>query len=634
MQGILSFVAPLLVCLALGGGVALWFRRPFGQALPVGLLGGGLLLYLGTLLTGRFWVGCLLVMLAAVAGAFACLRPQGRGDAAALVVTPGLAAFLALYCYIFVLHSGRSFAWWDEFSHWGVMVREILRTGGLYTAGGSLLGVHQDYPPFFQLIEAGWCALTGGYAEPTLYRALHTVLLSLFLPMLEPAAATPGTATAPKKLSGCAFAIGGLALAVVSCGVACGDVPFLTSIYLDAAMGLLFAHGVARLLLEDTPTPFAALDLLLTGTALLLTKQAALAFYLLLAAFTLVCWLRRGQVWRALQPLWAPLLLWQSWAFHLRSCGVSGQFSIGASDFIALPAIYAGRAGEPWQQTACFNFVSAFWGKNIWAGGGGRMEFSYRHLMIIFLFALLALTLLARRRFHLKRLLALDALLILGSAGYALLMGGMYTFSFGPVEGPTLASFVRYMTSYWFAVGAVIVVILLGWLSCLPPRRGALLLAAALALVLAEQLWEQPKNAARLVGYRDESAVAEQAREQAETIIKALPEGDDTAALYLIDRGSESENAHALRYYLYPHQINADGFCPGPQRYEGDAWAQPDLTPGDCRWRWRDFAYLYLGYIDESYRAEYGELFPDRPESGTLYRIDEDGAWLTPVNFT
>lgn len=643
MQELISFLIPLALCFGLGGLAALLFQKPFGHALPVALLGSGALLYLGTVGSGRLWGGGLLVAVAAVAGcAFLAKRRPSPGNVRALLLTPGLLAFLVLYSYLFVLHSGRGFAWWDEFSHWGTMVREILRTGTLYTAEGSLLAVHQDYPPFFQLIEAAWCALTGGYREETLYRALHTVLLSLLLPVLEVAPGAPGQAAAKPRKFSVFFALGGLVLIVLSCGVVCGDVPFFTSVYLDAAMGLLFAHGVLRLLLTDAPGQkgvgaptakpdlFAVVDIALTGTALLLTKQMALAFYLLLAAFTLVCWLRRGQVKAVLGALLPPLVLWQSWALHLRLRGVTGQFRIAVSDFFRLPAIYNGTAGEDWQKTACFNYVSAIWGKNIWAGSGGRMEFSYRHLIVIFALALLALTVITRKRFGLRRLLVLDGLLVAGSAAFALLMGGMYTFSFGPVEGPTLASFVRYLSSYWFAVGCVIVVLLLGWLadSGMPPRRAAVLLAAALALVLAEQLWEQPKNVARLVGARDVSEAAEPARAMADAILGQLPEDADKAepaALYLVDRGSESDTAHALRYYLYPHRINADGFCPGPARYEGDAWAQPDLTPGDCRWRMQGFDYLCLLLVDESYRAQYGTLFADVPQSYTTYRIEDNG---------
>lgn len=53
---------------------------------------------------------------------------------------------------VLVVDYKRCFSNWDELSHWGKMVKEMLRTDLFYSENISDLLVHKDYPPFLYII--------------------------------------------------------------------------------------------------------------------------------------------------------------------------------------------------------------------------------------------------------------------------------------------------------------------------------------------------------------------------------------------------------------------------------------------------------------------------------------------------
>lgn len=74
---------------------------------------------------------------------------------------------------------------WDEFSHWGVMVKEMFRLDQFYSINLSTLMVHKDYPPILQLYELFYLKIAGGYNEIYLIRALHLFEFSLLIPFIS-----------------------------------------------------------------------------------------------------------------------------------------------------------------------------------------------------------------------------------------------------------------------------------------------------------------------------------------------------------------------------------------------------------------------------------------------------------------
>lgn len=613
----------LCASILLGSLVCQLTGRPFGQSLPVGYLGAGLVLYLGTLLTGSFTVSYALVIAISLCSVLLVWKRRPGKALDKILLTPGFFAFLALYIFVFFAQSGRSFQWWDELSHWGPMVKETLRLGTFYSVPASSLGIHKDYPPFFTLLEAFWCRLCRGYSEATLYRALLTVELSLFLPMFE--AIRPG-----KWLPTAAKVLGGCALTLLGCSVICGDIPFFTSVYLDYPLALLLAYGLYLIVTEEQPSLFQGAALAFTGSAILLTKQMGIAFYLMILGLLTAVFLwqllfagerksllkRQAMVW--LPTALVPLVFSKSWSLYTAGLALEGQFSMGDMKLSQLPGIWAGTAGDEVQQQVIRIFADAYLHKNLWAAGAGRMELSYFRVTLLFAAGLAVLTLLGWKALRGSSLLFLDAVLLGGSACYALVMLVTYLYGFSDYEATHLASYSRYMNTYWFAAAAVMVMLFFTVIQTLKDRQGLALLAAAALLILAELRWEQPHNLRNLLPQPEgmDSPTLYHAGDAA-ILAGSTPEN---ARVFVIDQHSTGLSTHVLRYMVSPRTINDNYFSLGAPYEEGDVWTA-DLTADKLAETLQGWDYLYFVYVDGQFVEAYGDLLPDAPHAGGLYRV-------------
>jgi hypothetical protein len=97
------------------------------------------------------------------------------------LITPGFVLFLIFYIYLFVLNQNRGYEYYDDFDHWGPMVKEMLRIGNLYDVPESLEVVHRDYPPIVQLLRYLFCTLGGGYSESLCFMTQQVLVYSFFI---------------------------------------------------------------------------------------------------------------------------------------------------------------------------------------------------------------------------------------------------------------------------------------------------------------------------------------------------------------------------------------------------------------------------------------------------------------------
>ena len=79
-----------------------------------------------------------------------------------------------------------SFMHWDEFMHWGPMVKEMIKHDTFYSIPEATLMIHKDYPPFYPLLGCLFCLFKNTmYAENRLYIAHFSFVFSLFMPLFS-----------------------------------------------------------------------------------------------------------------------------------------------------------------------------------------------------------------------------------------------------------------------------------------------------------------------------------------------------------------------------------------------------------------------------------------------------------------
>ena len=491
----------LIFLLALCGTAVKLTKHPFEDCLPVSLLAIPVVYWLSQFIFHTFTAA--LIVLIAAAGAIVplLLLSRMRGgrtgtyseDFLHNFCTEGLLFFLVLFLF-FAFHDwNRSFTLGDEFSHWGKFVKEMMRTDHWYSEPGAHLLYHKDYPPFASLFELFWCQVMGSWSESGATFALHVLEMSL---LIKPAAELTRAACGGKILQAgaenntsdhaagksalkgkkmihgrllhiCLALIFDLCLlTVILVGIRVFDgEPSFNTIYTDIFLSLLAVYGFTLIRDMDTAPGtrcFPMASLTLCCIALLLTKQAGIAFTCLLWLGTLLSVCRKDQTAGSrsrvasmhtaalyIAEIVIPLLFLGVWRAYIRSLQIMGQFDLSRISVSAIRGILQG--GDPAynvQRWTAAKYASAIVRRTIL---NSRLPISY---VTFFLIAAIAIWLIHRllpECLDRQQCIRMEIVVLIGTAGYAVMMGILYLFCFPEDQMLNLDCYQRYMSCYALA---------------------------------------------------------------------------------------------------------------------------------------------------------------------------------------
>lgn len=201
---------------------------------------------------------------------------QDRTSLFRYLLTPGLLACGLLGIWIWLAHQNRLLSAWDEFSHWGVVVKNMVHFDSF--------GNHPDattyfkgYPPATALFQYLWCKLYGRFQDAYLIRATNLLSFSLLLPLLAKLHWKRCWAFIPLF-----FIMACLPLTFFS--------GFYTELYVDALLGLLLAYILYSYFSADTIDTFLVANLALAAFVLTLVKASGAGMALIAFAIIGIDW--------------------------------------------------------------------------------------------------------------------------------------------------------------------------------------------------------------------------------------------------------------------------------------------------------------------------------------------------------
>lgn len=583
----MSIFPPILYYLSISFSLTYWFKKDLGKVIPlaffigtIGLYGFGILdqLKLGLYVLGSINIGSLVWTL---------IHSKGKNP---YFFNTTLVLFFLLVGVVVYMNPQRYFYQWDEFSHWGLMVKELFRLDQLYSVNASHLVVHKDYPPMIPLFEYAWLKLSGIYSEPSIYKALQLLGLSLFLP------AVSSSRKQSKSLIGLGLM---LVLWVVYQGVFdLEDAKFFMTIYLDPILGLLFAYQL-YLAWSYKPSSFNDLNWMVSGAFLLLTKEMGFVFYGIASVLLLVKqWKQmntKASILRGCFIVGIPLVFLGSWSYYFSQFDYVGQFNVSSISLTQLVSIVFKQGGEVWQQQALHNFIQAFITMPILTR---PLTLTYSGMSVLFLVLalLISFRIPKEKRSYSRWVLILS---ILASYGYALVLLVLYLFSFGPYEGPRLASLLRYASTYWYALGALFMLV---WLS----HESKLIRGLSLVLILVVSLFYTEASYNRIQAdttYDDFETYFTQDTQ----ILRTQTSINDS--VYLIAQDQSANIVNIFRYLVNDRVFNTSGFDIGVKENEDDVWTE-DLSPSEFIKRVSTYDYIYIYSINDEFYERFYPLFP------------------------
>ena len=612
---LVGFIAPLLYLFGSTASLVFLTKRSFGKCLPLAMMGSAFLLFFSQLVFNTFNVGFVIGIVFAVASVgFAIFKRKEWDKYKKLIFSSGFIVFITVYVLVFIYDFARGFSVWDEFSHWGMMLKEMLRLDSFYSVDASNLMVHKDYPPIMQLFELFWIKLCGGYSETFALRALHTFELSLFIPFI-----TEKVAEKKNILKSVLVGITSL-FAVVLTMIIFDQHGVFQSIYTDYVMALVVVFMMMVILVSRKVSWFEIITIMFGGGFLLLLKQMGLPLYLMVLCFFVgMLWLRKNETWKQFfkhigwkkillvcLAFGLPFVLWLVWGRLVADTVQQFDLSkISISDFFK---ILIGH-GEEWQNFTIKKYLMALGQENI---STSYIQISFLQSIIIFVGSLWGTWWIFRKSLIKKEIVYTGVILILGALGYAATMMVLYVLSFSMDEGTTLASFNRYMGTYSMIMILMVVMIVI-WQAVEMKKRHILYITV---IVLA--LLNAPAAYSKVYPYlKGKEAKYDQYAVMADNLRNTI---EDDAKVFLIVQKSQGYFFY-LQYYATPMKMNY-GFATWitGENVDGKAYYKNSILP-----RIKDYDYLFVVDTDERFSELYCDSLKICPiKDKSLYKVEKD----------
>ena len=621
MSYIICFFSPLVFFLLFNSSLVLLSKKEFGKCIPLSFILCSMIMFSSQALFSTFNVGFFILLFLAfisipILFIVKLRKPEIFSNFKQNYFDKGFIAFIIIYILFTILDFNRFFYAWDEFSHWGVMIKEMVRTDHFYSSLESTLMVHKDYPPMMQLLELFWTKLCGSYSEANLIKCLHIFEFSLFIPAITYFCKNNKT-----KISSILSTISVVVIAFLS--ILFFDMhSVINAIYIDYILAILTAYCLFIIITEKNKfSYFYLFNLGITSTFLVLLKQMGLPFYfIILFAFILdfiFNFIKNKPQCKKTKLVFIvisiivllvtlPLIEWKCWNDYVGELNVDKQFSLSDIHIFELPSILQGKSGEDYQTISGTNFLHALISDNITSS---KIELSFVQACLI-IFILYGLFLfIYKKDFSLGHKIIIILSLILGCFGYMFVMLVMYVFCFGAGEGPMLTSYDRYMDTYLILMVSLLIMLLFFKLK--QNKKWIVISSIIIVLLLAQS----PDRFADLLPKISKNTNVEYELD-AEYLKDMVPEN---SMVYILSSEDNLVRQFLIKYYANPITTNVFYY-----QFDVSENASPYQYINNIKHYILGFDYLYLKETDDNFISKYSFLFKDGIIiENSLYKINK-----------
>lgn len=536
----------------------------------------------------------------------------------------GFLIFLLFFLFIIFSNTDKFFMEWDEFSHWGVFLKEMLRIDDLYCVSTKNI-THKDYVPAITIFEVLWCKLSGRYVEADAYRAMQMLQFAMILPMLSMTEYGQRNEVVERgSLKINFYKIGtdvSKAILALSIPIVFSGQSFYHTIYQDMIFGILIFYCVYLVWCKTSNEEYRCLELTIALTILVLSKMTAIAFLPMIVVYYIVNSIqynkRNVKKWYWMISLIFPIAIWGALNKYIslfvpQNGGNQSYSGMSSSDIIS---VIKNDGTISYQNQV----ASRYWSEIIHEGIVGRM--SYVHVVVLVAIFVLLIGKLAKSKYE-KSYLLLDLWIVLAGIAYALLMYFLYLTAFVEVEAVNLISYDRYMNSY--LVAAVMLGIAVFY-SVDNVRILRLIILLSMAFWLITPITNGYCVSQMMPGYvTGDIKRYEEYSKYVDVIEQNTPETVETM-IYMITCGDNGNICAHIDYYSNPRTIYWESV--GSPRYDGDIYSiQYDID--EFVNKASEYEYLYLANIDDDFKKNYGEAFANQEcvREGNIMKIQiKDG---------
>ena len=542
--------------------------------------------------------------------------------------TPAFFLFLALFFYLAVLNYGRLSWEFDALSHWADVVKAMTQVQVLSTSPLSH-SAFQSYPPgmsLFQYLSEELTILGGGeFAEWRLYHAYQVFVLAFLFPFFRKLNF--------KKAYGWLLAA---ALVLAPCFLFADIYRFL---YVDPALGVVTASGLAMVLLETRQDRYRRSYALLCAAILVLIKDAGLVYALVLVALLLVAELQpdgrslsrrlREKKGTVLAAVCAVLLPWASWKLSIRLNGAAVAYSDPIPPGQLLNVLLFR------DQSYRRDVRDLFWTSLLENGSSASLSgvgLTYIVLIALLLTAFLFVLKRCRKRFP-ERAALFRWVFWLKLLEFVLYMLGiliMYLFKFSAYEALQLASLERYVAVPLLSIWLLTLLLAIELL--LESGRDRNLLAA---LIFCAVLIGTPPQSLINLTNRESVAQSREIRAPLNLLEQRFEKyySGEPARIYFLSQEDSEYAFYMAKFSFRPQLVSSSlGWSLGEPFYEGDVWTRPCTPEALQKELVESYDFVLVYKMNEDFQSRFASLFAEPGQIGEnrIYRVDRDSGLLLP----
>jgi hypothetical protein len=263
----------------------------------------------------------------------------------------------------------------------------------------------------------------------------------------------------------------------------------------------------------------------------------------------------------------------------------------------------------------------------------GAVAIPQLQLVVLFAVVLATVEWLVSRRMGRRFGLASVGTVTIGAIAYTYGLLVLYLFRFGEYEAVRLASYERYLGTYWAGIAlflALVAIWLVAGSSSGQTANGAKLKTEGIAeLVVAGVVFVALFALAPVQKlaefFSSPHAYSSQVRAQFEPVLEqakqaGIQPGD---RVWIIAQHTTGFEYWVLRYSFMENEINSGAWSLGSNADENDVWTVEKSSP---QWEQdlRDYDYVVVLKASESFSAEFGGLFqnPDDLHTWSVFAVD------------
>lgn len=595
----MSVILPYLFILSTSYSLCRLFNKPFNKVIVLSFLIPTLFLYLGGLIE-NIKLGLILSLLFSLVWVIYLIKDiKNKSFNYKKLLDPSIVVFTILFIAISMYFRQAFFNQWDEFTHWGPMVKEMYRLNKFYCVSDSYLRVHKDYPPFTSLLELLWCYLSRGYMERNCMRAITIFASSFIFPI------TSYFKDNNKNFLKYIFSTILFSLLFII-NFKDGLETLLITIYPDALNSLLFAYIMFELIQTDKYDCYSYLLICLLLTSLILIKQVNLAFYMMAIVFVIIKFIMNKQDKKVYIKILIfyiaiPMIIYKTWNLYINihNYYVFRQFELDMPSILDALNTMTGKVTEEYKVTTFNNYISALFNKQL-------LNFNITFFPICIIIGICLFFVIKNNKSN-KEAILTTSIYTIGVIGYAVMMCILYLTSFSEYEATNLASYERYMETYvYFSIALLVYLIISFYLDKLN-KKSIIICSLTTLTLLSLSLGGFDKYIIRKIenSYRNDEKYLNMFNE-----LDAYITSDDN--VLVINQYNDSNIDLYLKYEYLGHSI--------------DSVVVSGISYEEWRDKYSGYDYIYTFITTEDFYNNYWLEKQELPLlNNRLYKVNEDG---------